>query len=114
MLKFRDLLKFPTKATNNMPATCCVVYVCVCVCLCVYVYTLKLEKVPSVSRERQTSTGVAIDKDSPLMTADCGEEASRLLRPADQLCPCITAISVPMATSQINNRHAPDDCILSI
>ena len=109
MLKFRDLMEFPTKAMNNMPATCCIVYVCVCV----YVYMLKLEKVPSVSRERQTSTGVAIDKDSPLMTADCGEEASRLLRPADQLCPCITAISVPMATSQINNRHTPYDCILS-
>jgi hypothetical protein len=24
-------MEFPTKATNNMPATCCVVYVCVCV-----------------------------------------------------------------------------------
>ena len=38
MLKFRDLLKFPTKATNNMPATCCVVYVCVCVSMCICVY----------------------------------------------------------------------------
>jgi hypothetical protein len=72
------------------------VYVSVCVCV-----LLKLEKVPSVSQERQASTGVAIDKDSPLMTADCGEEASRLLRPADQLRPCTTAIKVPMATSKL-------------
>ena len=38
MLKFRDLMEFPTKATNNMPATCCVVYVYVYVCVCVCVY----------------------------------------------------------------------------
>jgi len=38
MLKFRDLMEFPTTATNNVPATCCVVYVCVSVCVCVCVY----------------------------------------------------------------------------
>ena len=102
-------MEFPTKATKNMPCHL-LCSVCVYMCVCVYVYILKLEKVPSASRERLASTGVAVDKDSPLMTADCGEEAGRLLRPADQLCPCTTATKVPMATSRINNRPIPDDC----
>jgi len=74
-------------------------------CLCVSRYILKLEKFPTASRGRQASTGVATDKDSPLMTAAGGEGGEiRLLRPADQLCPYNTAIKVPIATSQINNH----------